>query len=194
MDVGGVSGASRAPFPAANKTKQTIYTVFRIPHTETIAMPAPSTKKPAKKAAPSTASANGSARPIAEPAAAPVAASKKKAVTVKPATQNTTRAAHSKPVEIAPVTAPAETRLKRVKKEKVVRDSFTMPKADYEKLGELKQKCLSAGVAVKKSELLRAGLLLLEAVSLDQLLGAIAAVETVKTGRPARPSQQNTAH
>jgi hypothetical protein len=70
-----------------------------------------------------------------------------------------------------------------------------MPKSDYEKLEELKQKCLSAGVAVKKSELLRAGLLLLEAAPLVQLLEAIAAVETVKTGRPAKPSHlNNVAH
>ena len=72
------------------------------------------------------------------------------------------------------------------KKEKVVRDSFTMPKADYEKIALLKKKCLEAGVAVKKSELLRAGLRLLEATSDKRLLAAVAAVETVKTGRPAK--------
>lgn len=72
------------------------------------------------------------------------------------------------------------------KKEKVVRDSFTMPKADYEKLSILKRKCLDAGVAVKKSELLRAGLKLLESTSEKRLLAAIAAVETVKTGRPSK--------
>jgi hypothetical protein len=72
------------------------------------------------------------------------------------------------------------------KKEKVVRDSFTMPKGDYEKLATLKKKCLDAGVAVKKSELLRAGLKLLESTSEKRLLAAIAAVETVKTGRPSK--------
>lgn len=72
------------------------------------------------------------------------------------------------------------------KKEKVVRDSFTMPKTDYEKLAILKKKCLDAGVAVKKSELLRAGLKLLESTSEKRLLAAIAAVETVKTGRPSK--------
>lgn len=72
------------------------------------------------------------------------------------------------------------------KKEKVVRDSFTMPKTDYEKIAILKKKCLDAGVAVKKSELLRAGLQLLESTSEKRLLAAIAAVETVKTGRPSK--------
>ncbi|MFP6562587.1 hypothetical protein WJ542_30430 [Paraburkholderia sp. B3] len=73
-----------------------------------------------------------------------------------------------------------------VKKEKVVRDSFTMPKADYEKIATLKKKCLDAGITVKKSELLRAGLMLLDSTSEKRLLAAVAAVETVKTGRPAK--------
>jgi hypothetical protein len=85
-----------------------------------------------------------------------------------------------------PAAAPAtEVKTKRAKKEKVVRDSFTMPKSDYEKIAALKQKCLEAGVSVKKSELLRAGLLLLESASFKRLLAAVSAVETVKTGRPA---------
>ncbi|WP_367946966.1 MULTISPECIES: hypothetical protein [Paraburkholderia] len=68
-----------------------------------------------------------------------------------------------------------------------------MPKSDYEKLAALKQKCLDAGVAVKKSELLRAGLLLLEGVPIARLLDAISAVETVKTGRPAKSPQHDAA-
>ena len=75
---------------------------------------------------------------------------------------------------------------KRGKKEKVVRDSFTMPKSDYEKIAALKRKCLDAGVAVKKSELLRVGLLPLESAPSKHLLAAISAVETVKTGGPAK--------
>lgn len=75
---------------------------------------------------------------------------------------------------------------KRAKKEKVVRDSFTMPKSDYEKIAALKLKCQEGGVAVKKSELLRAGLQMLEAASPKRLLAAVSAVEQVKTGRPAK--------
>ena len=90
------------------------------------------------------------------------------------------------PVKKAAVSANAEGKTKPTKKEKVVRDSFTMPKSDYEKITVLKKKCLDAGVSVKKSELLRAGLLLLEAASDKRLLAAISAVETVKTGRPAK--------
>ncbi|AQV99008.1 hypothetical protein BJN34_34580 [Cupriavidus necator] len=72
------------------------------------------------------------------------------------------------------------------KKPKVVRDSFTMPEYDYGRLAELKRKCLAGGVQVKKSELLRAGLLALEALSEKRLLSVVAQVEAVKTGRPAK--------
>lgn len=71
-------------------------------------------------------------------------------------------------------------------KTKVVRDSFTMPDWDYEKLAELKRRCLNGGAHVKKSELLRAGLKMLESLPERQLLAVVAQVETVKTGRPAK--------
>ncbi|MFM0466753.1 hypothetical protein [Paraburkholderia strydomiana] len=93
------------------------------------------------------------------------------------------RAAASKQEEVK---AQAEQKPRRARKEKVVRDSFTMPKSDYEKIAALKQKCLDAGVSVKKSELLRAGLLMLEAAALKRLLAAVTAVEAVKTGRPPK--------
>jgi hypothetical protein len=86
----------------------------------------------------------------------------------------------------APVAAAPEEKAKRTKKEKVVRDSFTMPKSDYDKIAALKQKCLSNGVHVKKGELLRAGLLILEKATVEQLIGAVGAVEAVKTGRPGK--------
>lgn len=70
------------------------------------------------------------------------------------------------------------------KPEKVIRDSFTMPVADYELLGVLKKRCIGLGVAIKKSELLRAGLAALERLPDESLAGMVAAVESVKTGRP----------
>ncbi|MGF6732012.1 hypothetical protein OKW50_004157 [Paraburkholderia youngii] len=73
-----------------------------------------------------------------------------------------------------------------VKQEKVVRDTFTMPRKDYEQLAVLKQRCLDAGMAVKKSELVRAGLLLLASEPTKRLLAAVKAVEPVKTGRPPK--------
>ena len=72
------------------------------------------------------------------------------------------------------------------KKIKMIRDSFTMPESDYVKLSELKKKCLEAGVHVKKSELIRAGLLNLSKLADAALLKAIEQVEVIKTGRPVK--------
>jgi hypothetical protein len=73
---------------------------------------------------------------------------------------------------------------RKVKPSKVIRDSFTMPVADYELIGVLKKRCITLGVAIKKSELLRAGLAALERLPNESLAQVVAAVETIKTGRP----------
>jgi hypothetical protein len=75
---------------------------------------------------------------------------------------------------------------KAQEKLKVVRDSFTMPQNDYDKLAELKQACQQAGVHVKKSELLRAGLQALSKMSIAQLERAIVQLAPIKTGRPKK--------
>lgn len=147
-------------------------------------MTAPITKKPSKKTfhfpKNSAAAAPDDGKTVAPPVKTKPAAKK---------SASTRKAAKSKrPVaaEAAPVTAPAQARTKRPKKDKVVRDSFTMPKSDYDKIAALKKKCLEAGVSVKKSELLRAGLLMLESAAPKRLLAAVSSVEAVKTGRPAQ--------
>ena len=68
----------------------------------------------------------------------------------------------------------------------MVRDSYTMPENDYAKLAELKKKCLKAGVPVKKSELLRAGLTVLAKLPTTALLKTVKQVEKIKTGRPGK--------
>lgn len=101
------------------------------------------------------------------------------------AVKATKKAAKSTKATRAQQTA-VKAKAKNAKKEKVIRDSFTMPKADHERIAVLKRKCLDAGITVKKSELLRAGIQLLDAASSKRLLAAISALETVKTGRPAK--------
>jgi hypothetical protein len=66
------------------------------------------------------------------------------------------------------------------KKVKKVRDSFSMPEADYANLAVLKQKCIDAGVPVKKSDLLRAGLLSLNKLSNASL---VAVVKKLQAGK-----------
>jgi hypothetical protein len=73
----------------------------------------------------------------------------------------------------------------KVKKPKLVRDSFTIPKPEYTVLDDLKQRALGLAQPVKKSELLRAGIKALAAMSDTALLAALQAVPAIKTGRPA---------
>jgi hypothetical protein len=72
---------------------------------------------------------------------------------------------------------------KGTKEGKVVRDSFAMPKPEYERIRELKKRCLGLGIAVKKSELLRAGIAMLDRLSDDRLTQAVSAVASVKSDR-----------
>lgn len=70
------------------------------------------------------------------------------------------------------------------KKTKLVRDSFTIPKAEYAAIDTLKARALKLGVGIKKSELLRAGLMVLQQLNDARFQFAIRAVPTIKTGRP----------
>ena len=74
----------------------------------------------------------------------------------------------------------------KAKKPKLVRDSFTIPKPEYSVLDELKQRAGQLNSPVKKSELLRAGIKALAAMSDAALLVALRAVPAIKTGRPAK--------
>jgi len=71
----------------------------------------------------------------------------------------------------------------------LVRDSFTFPEADYGLIAAIKERALKSGRAVKKSEVLRAGLAVLAALPEAQLEAALDRVERIKTGRPAGPSR-----
>jgi len=73
---------------------------------------------------------------------------------------------------------------KKDKPPKLVRDSYTIPDSEYKNLEKLKARCLKLETNVKKSELLRAGLLALSNMDDDKLLQAINSVERLKTGRP----------
>lgn len=69
---------------------------------------------------------------------------------------------------------------------KVIRDSFTMPRGDYDLIAGIKQKMLKTGLHVKKSELLRAGLHVLSKLSTAQLKQTVSDLEKIKTGRPKK--------
>jgi hypothetical protein len=67
---------------------------------------------------------------------------------------------------------------------KMERDSFTMPKAEYAQIHVLKERLAKLGQPVKKSELLRAGIMQLTAMTDAALKAALSKVPTIKTGRP----------
>ena len=111
------------------------------------------------------------------------------------------KASPAKPPEkaVVPVAAPAAAEIsaaslgesplprdEKPKKTKMVRDSFTIPDREYAQLNELKKKCLKSGVHVKKSELLRAGVLALSELSDVALIATVGRVEVIKTGRPKK--------
>ena len=71
------------------------------------------------------------------------------------------------------------------KKSRVIRDSFTLPTVDYELIAALRQRCLNSAVSATKSEIVRAGLHVLNDLPDEELMAAISHLTKVKTGRPA---------
>lgn len=82
--------------------------------------------------------------------------------------------------------APKVKKQQAPKKPKLVRDSFTLPETDYALFATLKQRALTAGVDVKKSEILRAAVVALAKLDDAELVKAIGLVERIKTGRPKK--------
>ncbi len=113
---------------------------------------------------------------------AATATSPKKPTAKKTAPKKPAAKAAAKP---AGATAKPEAR-KAKQKVKVVRDSFTMPENEYLKIAEIKEVCLKAGLQVKKSEVLRAGLQALSGLTTAQLKRALGSLEKIKTGRPKK--------
>lgn len=72
------------------------------------------------------------------------------------------------------------------KKVKVVRDSFSIPKAELAQINDMKKRAMSMGISVKKSELIRAGLQALTCMTDTGFKKALASVPAIKTGRPAK--------
>ena len=121
------------------------------------------------------------AKPSEKPAKAAPASAAQPAV--QPARAAKPKAAKPVPKEADPKPAP-EKAPKSKKASKVIRDSFTFPESDYQKISELKKSCLAIGVNAKKSEILRAGLHALVALEKEKLRELISKIEKIKTGRP----------
>jgi hypothetical protein len=157
--------------------------------------------KPAPKA-PAKAAVKAAAKPAVKPAAQPAvkAAAKPAAKPAPKATAKPPAAPAAKPARTAaakpaaqavpapagkPVAAPeAEAGRDKVRKAKLVRDSFTMPEQEYAVLGQVKKACIKAGFEIKKSELLRIGVALISQLDMATLQNVLASLPQLKTGRP----------
>jgi hypothetical protein len=105
-----------------------------------------------------------------------------------PATRPQSSAA-AEPTKAAKAKKPAKTPKSAAtpsptKAPKLVRDSFTIPKNEYAALGDLKQRAARLARPAKKSEILRAGIAALSAMADAAFLSTLAAVPSLKTGRP----------
>ncbi len=166
----------------------------------TVSAPSPSpvaVKAVAKRAVKTSAKkATAPAKPAAKVALKPVAKTATPKAAVKSVVSTTPmvapKATAKAPAKVAPkaMIAPTanltEGKLLKAKKPKLVRDSFTIPKLEYLKLEELKHRGVKLGALVKKSELIRAGIMALAAMSDSNFLKTTKAVPAIKTGRPAK--------
>jgi hypothetical protein len=101
----------------------------------------------------------------------------------KVAARKTPEVAPSKPKTI--LLAPEPKSPAKVKT-KLVRDSFTIPKSEYAVLEALKKRALRLACPAKKSEILRAGIGILNGLTDQAFFAAIDAVPNLKTGRPKK--------
>ncbi len=74
-------------------------------------------------------------------------------------------------------------KIEKTDKSKVIRDAFTMPQSDHEYLKILRKKALNLGIDINKSELVRAGIKLLNDLSDNDFIKRCQQIERLKPGR-----------
>lgn len=135
----------------------------------------------------SAKTAKATKHPVAKAASAP--AMKRATAAKKTAVKGTPETAEKPTVKAmpdAPKPEIKENKDAKLKKVKLVRDSFTMPEAEYAVLGDVKKACLKAGIEVKKSELLRVGVALIRQLDTARLKEILDSLPTLKAGRPKK--------
>jgi hypothetical protein len=155
--------------PAATAARKAAATPAKKAATRPVAKPA---VKAGKAAAPRTVVQEKPSlnKPAATPAPARAKAGARKSATA--AAKKSVKAGAKKAAAVAkkaPVRAAAAAMPASLDKPRLVRDSFTMPEGEYAVLAQVKQACLKAGFAVKKSELLRIGVALISQIDLATL-------------------------
>ncbi len=124
--------------------------------------------------------------PASEGAKTAAAAKPRRTKSAKPTTPSLSQALQAT-TTTPPVLPSAEEpeKVKKTRKQKLVRDSFKFPPQEYAAIDTLKTRCLQAGHAVKKGELVRAGLAALLELDDKQLIQILGRLEKLVSGRPA---------
>ncbi len=105
-----------------------------------------------------------------------VSASKKASPAKKAATKKTTKKSSKK------------THAKALKpvKTKLIRDSFAIPENEYAALVAVKKSCLKAGLEIKKTELIRIGIALVNNLTTAKIKTAKGKLTPISAGRPKK--------
>ena len=78
------------------------------------------------------------------------------------------------------------TKATKTVKTKLVRDSFAIPEKEYAALVAVKKACLKAGLEIKKTELIRIGIALVNTLTTAKIKTAQAKLTQISAGRPKK--------
>ena len=142
----------------------------------------------ATKSKKSTPAARSTAKPTSKPRVKTAAKSVAKRVVKAPSKVTAKHSIKRVPDQKAAKKgqAPKADKNTKPKKAKLVRDSFTMPEHEYGLIAIVKKRCVEKGLAVKKSDVLRAAIISFAAFSDSSVMEAIQTLEAIKTGRPPK--------
>jgi hypothetical protein len=105
-----------------------------------------------------------------------------KKVTVKKAAKKSAK----KPSKKTLVKSTKATKATKTVKTKLIRDSFAIPEKEYAALVAVKKTCLKAGLEIKKTELIRIGIALVNDLTTAKIKTAQAKLTQISAGRPKK--------
>ncbi len=127
--------------------------------------------------------------PQVEPTVKKAPAVKKRSVTKKTGLVKkvTAKKAAKKSAKKASKKTPVKsTKPTKTVKTKLIRDSFAIPEKEYAALVAVKKTCLKAGLEIKKTELIRIGIALVNNLTTAKIKTAQAKLTQISAGRPKK--------
>ena len=105
-----------------------------------------------------------------------------KKVTLKKAAKKSAKKTSKKTL----VKSTKATKATKTVKTKLIRDSFAIPEKEYAALVAVKKTCLKAGLEIKKTELIRIGIALVNDLTTAKIKTAQAKLTQISAGRPKK--------